>query len=272
LADLTESLVRNHDYERYLAALFAPEAVRTDLFAIYAFNYEIAKIAETVRNPAAGQIRFQWWRDAIDEIYSGARSRTEGMNRLAAAIARHQLPKGLLISILDSRELDLEPEPFPDFSALEFYADATSGNVMKLAARVLGAGETVDSGASDAGIAYAITGLLRALPFNAARSRIVLPADEMARAHVTGADILAGRMTAELSGLIAMVSERARMHYGKVARVNRRFLPAILPAALTPAFLRLMNRSAFNPFRDSTEIPVYRRQWVMLRATIRGHI
>jgi len=152
LADLTESLVRNHDYERYLAALFAPEAVRTDLFAIYAFNFEIAKIAESVRNPAAGQIRFQWWRDAIDEIYSGARSRTEGMNRLAAAIARHQLPKGLLISILDSRELDLEPEPFPDFSALEFYADATSGNVMKLAARVLGAGETVDSGASDAGI------------------------------------------------------------------------------------------------------------------------
>jgi phytoene synthase len=272
LADHSQALVRKHDYDRYLSSLFASEAVRADLFAIYAFNYEISKIAESVRNPAAGQIRFQWWRDAIDEIYCGARSRTEGLTGLAAAIARHRLPKSLLEAMLDSRELDLEPAPFPDLPAVETYADATSGNVMKLAARVLGAGDTLDSMARHAGIAYAIAGLLRALPFNAARSRIVLPADEMVLAHVAGADILAGCMTAELPTLIARLSEHARVQYANATRTDRRFLPAILTAALTPAFLRLMNRPGFNPFRDSTEIPAYRRQWIMLRATIRGHI
>jgi len=272
LVDLSEALVRKHDYDRYLAALFAPEAVRTDLFAIYAFNYEIAKIGESVRNPAAGQIRLQWWRDAIDEIYSGARSRTEGLKALATAISRHQLPKSLLEATLDSRERDLDPAPFPDLAALELYADAASGHIMRLALRVLGAGDTLDSMAHEAGIAYAITGLLRALAFNAVRSRIVLPADEMAEGRVRGADILAGRMTAELAALMGRISEVARLHYATVTRMDRRFLPAILPAALTPAFLRLMNRSGFNPFGDSTDIPAYRRQWIMLRAMVRSHI
>ncbi len=152
MADLSEALVRKHDYDRYLATLFAPEAVRADLFAIYAFNYEIAKIAESVRNVAAGQIRFQWWRDAIDEIYSGTRSRTESLKALAAAVARNQsAEKTCLRRCCDSRELDLDPAPFSDLSDLEFYADATSSNVMKLVARVLGAGDTLDCVAHDAG-------------------------------------------------------------------------------------------------------------------------
>src|ERR1700756_2545110 len=156
LASYCEALVREHDYDRYLAALFAPEAVRADLFAIYAFNHEVARIAESVRNPLAGQIRIQWWRDAIQDIYTGAPGRTENLKAVAAAVNRHHLPRDLFDTFLDSREIDLDPGPFPDCSALEEYAGATSGNVMKLAARVLGAGDSIDSVAQDAGIAYAI--------------------------------------------------------------------------------------------------------------------
>lgn len=272
MADYCESLVRKHDYDRYLAALFAPEAIRPDLFAIYAFNYEIAKIAESVRNPAAGQIRIQWWRDTIREIYGGAAGRTPNLNALAGAITRHNLPQDLFEKMLESRELDLDLAPFPDLPALESYADATSGNVMKFASRVLGAGETLDSAARDAGIAYAITGLLRMIPFNAARSRLVFPADELTRAQVEETDILAGRMTEELAVLIALLSGNAQMHYARVGRTERRYLPAILPAALAPAFLRRMGRPGFNPYRNSTEIPAHRRQWIMLRAMIRGQI
>jgi phytoene/squalene synthetase len=272
LGGYCEALVRKHDYDRYLAALFAPEAARADLFAIYAFNYEIARIGETVRNPMAGQIRFQWWHDALQEIYDGASARTESLKALAAAIARNDLQKDLFEVMLQGRELDLDPAPFHDLSDVESYADATSGSVMKLAARVLGAGDTLDGAAHDAGIAYAIAGILRAIPFHAARSRLVLPAEEMTRAHVSGAEILAGRMNSEIAELISRISEVAWLHYGRVGRTSRRFMPAILPAALAPAFLRRMNRPGFNPFRDSTEIPAYRRQWIIFRAVMRGQI
>src|SRR6266699_3393367 len=66
-----EETVRAADYDRYVAALFARANLRPHLFALYAFNYEIAKTAETISQPIAGQIRLQWWRDAMGELCAG---------------------------------------------------------------------------------------------------------------------------------------------------------------------------------------------------------
>lgn len=272
MADYCESLVRRQDYDRYIAALFAPETVRADLFALYAFNYEIAKIAETVRNPVAGQIRLQWWRERIEEIYAAAPPRTELLTKLRSAVERHQLPRSAFDDLIDARELDLDPAPFADLAQFESYGDATSGNLMRLAARVLGAGETLDENAREAGIAYAVTGLLRALPFHAGRAHIAMPADEMAAAGVRPDQLLRRRMSPEITALIARMSEIARAHYWHVARTERTYLPAILPAALVPAFIRILNRPGFDVYHDSAEIAGYRRQWIMLRAVIRCRI
>ncbi len=292
MAGYCESLVRKQDYDRYIAALFAPEAVRPDIFALYAFNYEVAKTAGTVRNPVAGQIRLQWWRERIEEIYAGeprpARhgrageesnnlratraGRTETVVALASAAGRHRLDRSLFDDLINAREFDLDPAPFADLPQLEAYADATSGNLMRLAARVLGAGDALDKHARNAGIAYAITGLLRALPFHAARSHIAMPADEMARAGVAPDQLLRGPMSPETTALIARMSEIARAHYQQLDRVERRYLPAILPAALVPAVIRVLNRPGFNAYRNSTEIAGFRRQWIMLRAVITGRI
>src|SRR5438552_16844209 len=69
--DPSGALVRRHDHDRYLSALFAPEPARAGLFALYAFNVEVAKTREVVREPILGSIRLQWWRDALAEIYGG---------------------------------------------------------------------------------------------------------------------------------------------------------------------------------------------------------
>src|SRR5205823_335241 len=45
------ALVRRHDRDRYQTVLFAPAARREALFALYAFNYEIARVRETVTQP-----------------------------------------------------------------------------------------------------------------------------------------------------------------------------------------------------------------------------
>jgi phytoene synthase len=272
MAGYCESLVRKYDYDRYISALFAPEAERQHLFALYAFNYEIARIAETVRNPMAGRLRLQWWRDAVDEIYSHAPGRTEVLKALADAIGAHALPKQLFDALLDARELDFEPAPFGNLATLETYADATSGSVMRFGGRIVGAEDMLDQQAREAGIAYAITGFLRALPFNAARGRIILPTDEMQKAGLEAAEILRGHTSDALSGLLVYLAQAARRRYSSVQDVERKFLPAILPAALVPGFLRIMTHRGFHPFRDSTEMPGYRRQWIMLRAIIRGKI
>ena len=64
-ADYCESLVRDADKDRFLATLFASAEARPDLFALYAFDQETAAVAHRVREPMAGEIRLQWWHDAI---------------------------------------------------------------------------------------------------------------------------------------------------------------------------------------------------------------
>src|SRR3954470_19055619 len=63
------ALVRRHDRDRYQTVLFAPAARREALFALYAFNYEIARVRESVTQPTLGLIRLEWWRENIAAAY-----------------------------------------------------------------------------------------------------------------------------------------------------------------------------------------------------------
>ena len=54
------ALVREHDRDRYFATLFAPESARADLFALYAFNLELARVRDLVSDPLPGEVRLQW--------------------------------------------------------------------------------------------------------------------------------------------------------------------------------------------------------------------
>jgi len=270
----SESLVRKYDFDRYLSALFAPEKRRAHLFALYAFNYEIAKTAETVREPVLGQIRLQWWRETVEGIYAGNVRRHDVAEAFADAVRLFDLPRDLVDGLIDARDFDLDALGFADMAALESYADATSGNLMRLAARILGAGGALDAQAQDAGRAYAITGLLRALAFRASRGRLMLPRDLVLAAGLDIDDILAGKETPLLKRVVAEMSDAARRHL-KGARedsVMRRYLPALLPASLAPLYLRLINRGDFEPFRDAPDLPVHRRQLAIIGAMMRGRV
>src|SRR5205085_10532913 len=69
------ALVRQHDRDRYQTALFAPAERREALLALYAFNYEIARVREIVSEPMLGQIRLHWLREVLDAAYAGSTPR-----------------------------------------------------------------------------------------------------------------------------------------------------------------------------------------------------
>ena len=117
--------VRHHDRARYLSSLFALEDRREDLFALYAFNLEVAKTAEVVSEPMLGQIRLQWWRECLDEIYGGTPRRHEVALPLNRAVLRHDLTRARFDDLIDAREGDLSAEPPEDLARLETYAEAS---------------------------------------------------------------------------------------------------------------------------------------------------
>lgn len=267
-------IVRMHDPDRYLTALMAPRRVRDALMALYAFNAEIARIPTLVSEPALGEIRLQWWREAIEGIYSGAPRRHAVVQALSRAVSALNLSRTLFDAMIDARAFDLGDSPPDTLVALEDYAAATSGNLNQLALQVLGADGTEAAAAGrHAGIAWALIGLLRAVRFHAGQRRCYLPADMMAAAGSGTAQLFSLKGGDGLREVARQIVACARIHMEKARTLHpvvpRRARAALLPLALADAYLRRMERNGFELFAK-IEIGSLSRQARMTMAALRG--
>lgn len=173
--------VRRFDHDRFMTAIFAPAAVRGNLLALYAFNIEIAKVGEIVTEPLIGRMRLQWWRDTLDRLYAGETVAHEVARPLGAAIKAAQLDRDHFDRLIDAREFDIDRTPPADFVALKSYAEGTGAPLLALALQITGAGCGAASDiAASVGLAWALIGLLRAVPFHARQHRLYLPQDRLA--------------------------------------------------------------------------------------------
>lgn len=267
-----EETVRRFDPDRYWATLFAPAEKRPLLFALYAFNHEIARVAESVREPMLGAIRLQWWREAAESAAEGRPRSHDVVRALAEVFGSAGPPLELFNAMIEAREADAASETFANMAALEDYGAATSGNLMRIASFILE--EDAPELAREAGIAYALTGLLRSIPFHASRGKIYLPLDLIVEADLSADEIVAGNGGAALKNVIDKIAMRTRERLEAARQISmpKKSLPAVLPAALVPAYLKLMTKSDFDPFRMPAELPLWRRQFALLRASMRGKI
>ena len=229
--------VRRFDPDRYLTVLFAPAARRPSLFALYAFNLEIAKTAEVVSEAPLGLLRLQWWRDILEAIEAGRESRHEVAQPLAEAVRRHGLDPVLLGRLIDAREFDLEGRAPENLAALEAYAEGTAASVVHLALQILG----VDAAAAgtagrNVGIAGALAGLLRAVPFHAAAKRQYLPRDLCEAADLRIGDLFELRASPALcqvaEQIAACACEHIRAARALTGQVPKAARPALLGATL----------------------------------------
>lgn len=244
--------VHRHDRERFVTALFAKPAEREALFALYAFNLEIARVRETVREAMAGMIRLQWWRDVLngDRDEEAARHPVAGPLRQLAR--ERDLPVALFDLMLTAREKDLLTAPFATQVEFALYAAQSAGALAELAAIALG-GRDDDSRAAArlVGQAWAMTGLLRAVPVHLGQGWLTLPRDLLEQAGTSQDAVLAGQAPKPaLAQVAAELGRQARLtlqqaHQRKPAR---RAVPALLPATLAAGHLRTLERSGWDLF------------------------
>src|ERR1700730_4628408 len=247
------ALLRRHDRDRFQTALFAPAQRREALLALYAFNYEIARVREAVTQPMLGQIRLQWWREVLDAAYAGAPARQHPVAvPLSEVIYEFGLSREPFDRLLDTRERDLADEPPASLAALEDYAEGTSAPLVHLALQVLGAREAaVEETARQVWIGYALAGLLRAMPFHARAGRTLIPEEIIARVGLDLRDYSAQRDTSALCAAAREIAEAAMRHL-RAARERRPTIPraglaAVLPAIVGERFLGRLGRGGYDP-------------------------
>lgn len=281
-ADLSYSgrEVRKYDNDHFLTGLFAPAERREALFALHAFNLEIAKTREVVSEPILGQVRLQFWRDGIAAVYEGGSVPRHGvMDPLAAAIRERGLSRSLFDRLIDAREADLDDEPPANLSCLVNYAEVTGAPLVQLALEVLGVSGEESNGTAHAagrhvGIAYALAGILRAVPFHARQHRQLLPADLMAKHGAASGDLFEFRSKPELRPVVAEVAAAARDHLEEARALRRRVpkpaLPALLPAALADLHLRVLAKEGYDVFAPRVLMPNPFRQARLAWTAVRG--
>jgi phytoene synthase len=269
-----EALVRAADKDRFLSSLFAPAEHRGALYALYAFNIEIARVRESIREPLAGEIRLQWWNDALAGKAAGDVEANPVAAALLTAAARYRLPVELLTGLIAARRFDLYDDPMRTLADFDDYGRATSSTLIELAARILGGTEVpgLSPLALHAGLGHAIAGLLQAFPIHAARGQLFLPLEVLERHGAGPQDVAAKPATAPLRSALAELRRQAREHLAQAGRLSTGIpdagLPALLPVTLARPVLDRMERADYDPFVP-VELSQWRRQWLLWRAARR---
>jgi phytoene synthase len=268
------ALLRRHDRDRFQTALFAPAERREALLALYAFNYEIARVRETVREAMLGQIRLQWWREVVAAAFAGEPPRHHLVAvPLTAAIRGCGLTRAHLDRLIDTRERDLVDGPPADLAALENYAEGTSSPLMQLALEALGVRQPdAYETARRVGIGYALAGLLRAMPFHASAGRSLIPEEIAGRVELDPGDYPSRRSTPALRAAAREIAEAAARHL-LVARERRRTIPrgglaAVLPAIVAQRFLARLRRTGYDPFAPDLAMPDGWQSWRLAAAAL----
>ncbi len=248
---------RELDYDRYLAALLAPAPARDGLMALAAFHGEIARIPLTVREPGVGDIRLQWWRDAL-ATPAGIATGNPVADAMREVVRAHALPVDKLVGMIDAYGQELETGALTTGAAVDAHAAATQGATLLLAAQIAGCADpSTHPLLHAAGQAEGRVRILRALPALAGKGRNPFGDADVAAL----APPLLRQARAELA--------RARQ---LATAAPATILPAILPLALLEPYLAALEVLGSHVADQRADISALTRVWRLLKASALGRV
>lgn len=258
-------LLKTEDPDRYYATLVLKPEHQDAVQALYAFSADVAAVRDRVSQPGPGEMRLQWWADALQNVGHGEVRQNPVAAELIDAVAKYKLPAGALIRLIAARRFDLYDDKMPDIATFEGYAGETVSVLYQLAAMILNNGDPVETGdaAGHLGVAHAMIGHLTAFGYNASKGRLFLPWSVFAANGVHEQEIFEGRVSEGLLAALAQIKDLARDHVARaaiaIAALPRHLRPAFAMIALFSSRLSALERGAESPYSSSREIPDWRK-------------
>jgi 15-cis-phytoene synthase len=278
-ASLKDSTVSVRDAARtwapdyYITALLAPADVRDDLVTLAAFWGDTGRVALTVGEDMLGEIRLQWWRDALS---TGASASGHPVaDAMRALIAKRRLDVAIVDGLLDARCAELRRLPFESEATFDRYLASTEGALFRMAASIRGL-DFAGSGNELLTAAAGALGRVRValdLPYLASRSR--LPLWPGALGYDYDPQDAAGRSAEGAQAVHELVrgARAALINVREAAQgVDRRLIDAMLPIALLEPYLRALETKGRDPLRDVAAISPLSRVARLTWAHVRGRI
>ena len=259
--------VRKYDYERYFSALLGPSEVRRGLFALYAFNIELASIRERVTESLLGEIRLEWWRNNIKEIYAGNVRNHSVTVELAHAIEHFNIDLSFFERLISARVFDMNDEPPEDIKALENYVTMTSGELMVCSCLISGASVGTDT-ALAMGRYWGLTGIIRSIHFHASLGRVYLPKDLMREAGLGAHQVVENCYSTHVDRVVGQLAERL-INYEKILPlIDKNSRPPFAYLSIARHYLRRLKKASFKRDGRGAELSQFMKQLVILKTAI----
>lgn len=239
---------RTYDRDRYLSALLAPGKARDDCVVLAAYLGEIQRVPLMTREALAGEIRLQWWRDALA---ADSASGHPVADALRETVRRRGLDMAAVLAPIEGYGRELYEDGLQDLREFDAYVGETEGAALRLALDIVGIDrgalppDVLDTGAR----ALALTRLALTLPQHLAHGRLPVPAEYVRFARdPRGCSAAEAREAARaIMGELAREARTALARFRvQSAGLGREALGAFLPLALAESYLA----AALAPGRD----------------------
>ncbi len=265
--DACAEIVRAGDPDRFRTVLASPREVRARLLVLYAFNLEIARAPWVTQEEMIAEMRLQWWADAIGEIYDGKPIRQhEVVIPLAHIINEHNLPRDLFDGLIVARRFDIYRDPHDDRAAFDDYIEATSSNLMEMAARTLDSDAPISI--RDVGYANGVANMLRALPALYSAHKDPVPVEgPLDRNAVIGCEV-----PANLAQAVSEIAAEGLARLNVAKSLPKALRPAILPAFQARALLRQVRTSPETLLAIPPSLSDFRKSRALLWSVITGRL
>ena len=273
---LSARLTRQSGTSFYYAFRVLPARKRRAIHALYSFCRVVDDCVDEPGGEREAGLRR--WAEEVRHCYEG-KPGTELGRDLAEALFEFPIPRGCFEDIIAGCRMDLTTNRYLAFTDLRRYCERVASAVGLAAIEIF---EYTDPRtrryAVELGVALQLTNILRDIAGDAARGRIYLPQEDLARFGVSDAELLAviggGGSTPAVRELLAFQAARARAHYDLArdllpAADRKAMTPAEIMAAVYRALLDEMIRRGY-PLGGRVTLSRPRKAWIALRTFVRS--
>ncbi len=251
----------------YYSFMFLPPERRQAIIALYAFCREVDDVVDECQDPQIAQTTLDWWRHQVGLIYEGTPQHPVGQ-ALKDVIQRFNLPRELLLEVIDGMQMDLQQTRYLDWKALNLYCYRVASVVGLLSAEIFGyTNRQTLKYAHDLGLAFQLTNIIRDVGEDARRGRIYLPINELQQFGVPAKQILDGQYSDGFRELMAFQAKRARQLYEQAfallpAEDRKAQRPGLIMAAIYRTLLDEIEADGFQVLDRRTSLTPLRKIWL----------
>ena len=205
----------------YYAFRILPEEKRRAIFALYSFCRLVDDCVDEPGGGGAAGLRY--WLEEMDRGYRG-RAETPLGKELAWAVARFPIPRALFEEIVAGCRMDLTIQRYATFEDLHVYCSRVASAVGLASIEIFGYRSPLTKEyARELGLALQLTNILRDVSVDAAKGRIYIPLEDLARFGVAEEVFVSaardGHAPAAMQELLAFEAARARRHHERASEL-----------------------------------------------------